>query len=262
MKSVDKSAPHRIRRRILELSCSAKSAHVGSALSCVELVYMLLRERVQKEGRLDKLILSKGHAAMALYATAEELSLIETRELDSYLADGTNLWGHPAMNGQFPFIDWSTGSLGHGLPVSAGFAYSRKKLGVSHRGLVAAILSDGECDEGTVWEAALFAGHHQLSNLLAFVDYNKIQSFGACEQVMRLEPFVDKWKAFGWDSVEIDGHDLEQVERILESKTSDKPRCVIAHTIKGKGLKSIENTLISHYRPISQEQIREFDREK
>jgi len=246
------------------MSCDAKSAHVGSALSCIEILYSLFRARSDKRPPVDKIILSKGHAAMALYATAAGFGELPESELENYLGDGTHLWGHPSRSARHPFIHWSTGSLGHGLPAATGLAYAKQRLKKEDAGLTAVVLSDGECDEGTNWESALFAGHHQLSRLLAVIDYNKIQSFGRCDDVLSLEPLADKWRAFGWKVLEADGHDVGQMGRLLveDIAASTSPVCLIAHTIKGKGIPAIENTLASHYKPITPEQLKGFADEK
>jgi len=253
-----------IRRQIMGLSHRAKSAHAGSSLSCVEILACLFQLKYSPQPMVDKLILSKGHAAMALYATAHSFGLLESKRLDEYLQNGTELWGHPSFHLKFPFIDWSTGSLGHGLPVATGFAYSAQNLHQNSKGLVAAILTDGECNEGSTWETALFAGHHKLKNLLAVIDYNKIQSFGRVSEVLELEPFANKWKAFGWDVVEVNGHDIEILVREMTSfaSSASKPKCILAHTVKGKGILEIENTLESHYLPITSTQLDNYKNEK
>jgi transketolase len=253
------------RARVLYLSNHAKSAHAGSALSCIEILVSLFHRRVNLKDALDKIILSKGHAAMALYATAEQFNLIDSDELDRYLTDGSALWGHPSMSSGFDWIDWSTGSLGHGLPAAVGFAYNRKilnpDLASSHsRHAVSVILSDGECNEGSNWEAILFAGHHHLSNLSVFIDYNKIQSLDHVDNVIRLEPFRQKFIDFGWDCLEIDGHSIDDLLKVWQDaeQIRTKPMCVICHTIKGKGVPDIEGTVLSHYRPVSEQQIEAF----
>ena len=197
-----------IRKRIFEVSNRSNSAHVGSCLSCVEMLAYLFHAKKENKYPIEKIILSKGHAAMALYSTVEKLGLLDPKHLDAYMENGTQLWGHPSKSDHFDFIDWSTGALGHGLPATVGFAYSAKILKKNTQSIFTCVVSDGECDEGSNWEAALFASHHKLSNLVAIIDYNKIQSFGFCEDIMNLEPFKDKWEAFGWDVQQIDGHDL------------------------------------------------------
>lgn len=241
-----------IRKTILEMSYYGKSAHVGSSLSCVEILNAIfaLRESHPSFGS-GKIILSKGHAAMALYAVAAEFGEIEGDFRKNYLKDASSLWGHPSMNPELAFIHWSTGSLGHGLPVMVGFAYETQELrNVASKHVV--VLSDGELNEGTNWEALLFAGHHKLKNLLAVVDYNKIQSFGFCNEVIGLEPLKSKFEAFGWECDEVNGHNLEEISQSLTCQLGDKPKIVIAHTIKGKGVAEYEGRLDSHYKPVNE----------
>jgi transketolase len=254
------SALKSIRSRVAHMSMQAKSAHVGSALSCIEIVFSLFQAKVNQAPPIEKVILSKGHAAMSLYANAEHFGWISGAALDRYLTDGSEVWGHPSRSGGHRFIDWSTGSLGHGLAAGTGFAYSRARLKTPGEGLVSVVLSDGECDEGSVWESVLFAGHHRLANLVAVVDYNQIQSFGRCEEVLTLEPLVDKWRSFRWNVTEVDGHDVIAMQKALKlaHTQSTSPTCLVAHTIKGKGIVDIENTLQSHYKPITAEQIATF----
>jgi transketolase len=200
--------------------------------------------------------MSKGHAAMALYAVAIEFGLLDKSVIETYLQNGSSLWGHPSMNADHEFIQWSTGSLGHALPVAVGKAYARENLKLADldSSKIAVVLSDGELDEGSNWEALLFAGHHRLRNLQVFIDYNKWQSFGRCEDVMSLEPLVTKFESFGWSVFEVDGHDSAQLRRLIaaESKVNQKPLCFIAHTIKAKGWGAMEDRLESHYRSVDQ----------
>ena len=158
----------------------------------------------------------------------------------------TVLWGHVTATPSVPAIDGSTGSLGHGLGLACGYAYGYRLN--AWPGRIFCVLSDGECNEGSLWEAALFAGHHRLNAVAAVVDYNKIQSLDRCEVVLGLEPFADKWLAFGWTVEEADGHDPEALNAAL-SGVPDGPRCVIAHTVKGKGIPRVEDTVASHYHP-------------
>lgn len=241
-----------VRKYIVTLSFKSKSAHVGSGLSCVEALVALFDLKYHTEGfKNSKIILSKGHAAMALYATAMAFKKLDLSIIDSYLKDGTYLWGHPSLNEKYEFIDWSTGSLGHGLPVGTGMALGKKIKKSEERVFV--VVSDGELDEGSNWEAILFAGHHKLDNLVCIVDYNKIQSFGRCDEVINLEPLKDKWTSFGWNVVDIDGHNLDDLRAGVTATSVGRPTVVIAHTIKGKGLAEYEDTVESHYKSITQE---------
>jgi transketolase len=243
-----------IRRHIVALSYKAQSAHLGSSLSCVEILATAFSARENISSFRDcRIIMSKGHAAMALYATAIAFGKLDASFIDSYLKDGSTLWGHPSVDPNHSFIDWSTGSLGHGLPVAIGQAYAQKNLLKTNRRTIV-VLSDGELDEGTNWEAVLFAGHHRLNHVTAIVDYNKIQSFGFCKDILDLEPLRAKFEAFNWDCVEVDGHHETQLTEFLQSAPlRSKPLMIIAHTVKGKGLAEIENTLESHYKPATEQ---------
>jgi transketolase len=195
----------------------------------------------------DRFILSKGHAGAGVYAVLAESGFFPIEELKTHYANGSRLSGHVSHKG-IPGVEISTGSLGHGLPIGTGMALAAKLDYASHRVFV--VLSDGECDEGSNWEAILFAAHHKLSNLIAIIDYNKLQSLAPVSETLALEPFADKWRAFGWDVVEVDGHDHEALAQILEHKPvlNAKPFCVIAHTTKGKGVSFMENSVLWHYR--------------
>lgn len=241
------------RRRVLSMSYRAKSAHLGSSLSVIEILDAAfsasnLRPANARAQDRDRIVFSKGHAAMAYYATLEQCGLVDPALLDDYLQEGTPLWGHVSLTASVPAIDASSGSLGHGLSLACGFALGhRLKRRDDLR--VFCILSDGECDEGATWEAALFAGARKLASLTAIVDYNHIQSLAATHDVLDLEPFADKWRSFGWEAQEVDGHDLVALRRALEAPSSGAPRVILAHTVKGKGVPRIENTVESHYRP-------------
>ena len=195
----------------------------------------------------DMLLLSKGHGCAALYATLAERGFADKKILEGFSVDGGSLWGHSTWK-TMPGIEASTGSLGHGLPMGVGMALAAKADGASSRIFV--ILGDGECDEGSVWEAAMLAGHRHLDNLVAIVDYNKIQSLGSVKEVLDLEPFAAKWRAFGWAAREINGHSHEEIISALSSIPFEpaKPSVVIAHTVKGKGVSFMENQLAWHYK--------------
>jgi len=195
----------------------------------------------------DRFILSKGHGCAAYYAVLAETGFFPLAWLDTFYQNGSRLAGHATHNG-VPGIEISTGSLGHGLSVATGMALAGKQDAQLWR--VFCLLSDGECDEGSNWEPILFAPQHHLDNLIAIVDYNKIQSLGTVKEVMNLEPFVDKWRAFGWAVREIDGHNLGEVEATLTCLPFEpgRPSCIIAHTVKGKGVSFMENKLLWHYR--------------
>jgi len=247
------SLAQRIRIQAAKMIHRARSSHLGSAFSMAELLAVLYTKTLRIDPKRpdwaerDRFVLSKGHACAALYAVLAERGFFPKEWLDDFYQDGTRLAGH-ATHAGVPGVELSTGSLGHGLAVACGMALAGKRDGSSYR--VFALLSDGECDEGSVWEAALFAPHHRLDNLIVLVDYNKIQSLGTVKEVLDLEPFAAKWEAFGWAVREIDGHDVKQIERVLTAIPCEpgKPTCIIAHTVKGKGVSFMENKLLWHYR--------------
>jgi transketolase len=193
----------------------------------------------------DRFILSKGHAGAAVYATLAETGFFPVEMLETHCQDGSALSGHVSHKG-IPGVELSTGSLGHGLSVAAGIAYSLKLRGAPNR--VFCLLSDGECDEGSNWEAILFAAHHKLDNLVAIVDYNKIQSLAAVSQTLELEPFADKLRSFSWEVRETDGHDHDALRRGFARAGGGRPLAVIAHTTKGRGVSFMENSVLWHYR--------------
>lgn len=244
---------HTIRCHVVDMIERAGSSHVGSNLSMAEILAVLYGSILNVDPKCpdkndrDRLILSKGHACAGLYAVLAEQGFFPKDWLDSFYVEGAKLPGHATAKG-IPGIEISTGSLGHGFPMATGMALAGKRDAQPYR--VFCILSDGECDEGSNWEAALFAPHHQLDNLVAIIDFNKIQSLGDVEDVLSLEPFADKWRSFGWHVVEVDGHDVDALAKALEPlpQVPGKPTCVIAHTIKGKGVSFMENNLLWHYR--------------
>jgi transketolase len=241
-----------IRKRIAELSFYAKSAHFGSSLSCIEILDAILRvanihpENLTAADR-DRLIVSKGHAAMGVYATLEAHGLLSSALLSDYLGEGTALWGHVTRTVAAPIIDASTGALGHGLGLALGYAQAYRLKALP--GTVYCVLSDGELDEGSTWEAVLFAGARHFDNLVAMVDYNKIQSLDRVDNVFPLEPLLEKWRAFRWEAERVDGHDSDALLQAISRRTKGKPHVILADTIKGKGVSRIENTVESHYRP-------------
>lgn len=241
------------RRRVIRMSHEANSAHLGSSLSCIEILDAVfsssnITAATAADAARDRVVMSKGHAAMAYYATLEQHGMVEAERLDRYLKNDTALWGHVTLTPAVAAIDACSGSLGHGLPIASGFALAHR-LRRQEGNRVFAILSDGECDEGSTWEAVLFAGARWLDRLVAIVDYNHIQSIGKTAEVMDLEPFADKWRAFGWDAVEVDGHDWRALMAALATPAAGRPRVILAHTVKGKGIPRIENTVASHYKP-------------
>lgn len=252
----------RIRLHALRMTSIGGSAHIGSVLSMADIMAVLyggvLHVRPAEPGwpDRDRFILSKGHAGAGVYAALAERGFFATELLDRHYSNGSVLSGHVSHKG-VPGVEISTGSLGHGLGLGCGMAYAARLQGRTHRVFV--LLSDGECDEGSNWEAILFAGHHQLGRLVVVVDYNQIQSLKSTEETLGLEPFADKWRAFRWEVVEVDGHDHGSLAHALDHDPgpSAPPRCVIARTIKGKGVSFMEHSVLWHYRTAREE---EFDR--
>jgi len=242
----------KIRAHVLRMIHRAHSSHVGTSLSMADLLAVLYAGVLRVDPSRpdwpdrDRFILSKGHGGAAVYAVLAEQGFFPREWLDTYYLDGSHLAGHITHYG-VPGVEVSTGSLGHGLSLGCGMALAGKHDKQSYRVFV--LLSDGECDEGSTWEAALFAPHHQLDNIIAIVDYNKIQSIGMVKEVLDLEPLADKWQAFGWAVQEIDGHDFKQIEEALLSVPfkPGRPSCIIAHTVKGKGVSFMENQIAWHY---------------
>lgn len=249
-----------IRAHALRMVHATKASHIGSCLSMADLLAVLYGRVLSIDParpnwpERDRFILSKGHGTAILYAALAERGFFQKEWLETYCQDGSKLAGHATRHG-IPGIEISTGSLGHGLPVGCGMALAGKRECKSYRVFV--ILSDGELDEGSNWEAILFAPQHQLDNLTAIVDYNKLQSFGTVTDVMELAPLTEKWRAFRWAAREIDGHDHAQIESALNSIPFEpgKPSVIIAHTVKGKGVSFMENKLEWHYKSPNDEQL-------
>ena len=239
-----------VRIGIIEGVYSAKAGHPGGSLSCADiLTYLYFKEmnidpqNPQKADR-DRLVLSKGHAAPALYSVLANRGYFEVEELKTLRHIDSRLQGHPDMK-HIPGVDMSSGSLGQGISAAVGMALSSKHFGENYR--VFTILGDGECEEGQVWEAAMFAANKGLSNLTAFVDFNNLQIDGTCDEVNTPAPLDEKFKAFGWDVEIIDGHDFCAIEKALNNaKASSKPYCIIANTVKGKGVSYMENVVGWH----------------
>lgn len=242
------------------MTSAGGSSHIASCFSIADILAVLygtiLRVRPEdpKDAERDRFILSKGHAGAAVYATLAEKGFFPIDRLKGHYQDGSDLSGHVSHK-NIPGVELSTGSLGHGLSVGAGMALSAKKLNEPQRVFV--LLSDGECDEGSNWEAILFAAHHQLDNLVAIVDYNKIQSLAPVSETLALEPFAEKWRSFGWSVKEIDGHSHREILVEFQSVplTPRRPTCFIAHTTKGKGVSFMENSVLWHYRTAKDEEF-------
>jgi transketolase len=272
----------KVRRDILSMSYTAKSAHMGGSLSVVEILVVLYgrvmhaHPKDPRHAMRDRLVFSKAHDAKALYATLCAYGFFPKQVLKGYEQDGGKLPGH-TVKGCVPGVEISAGSLGHGLSIAAGMAWA---LNMKHQSVggvnaskkknsdasdvltprVYAVLSDGECDEGSTWEAALFTGHHKLGNLTVIVDCNGIQGYGRVEDVLNLEPFADKWRAFGFETSVVDGHSFDELIRVLK-KTYKKPHVVLAKTVKGYGgPKQYINTIESQYKSPTEEEYKEFVR--
>jgi len=248
-----------IRRKIFRMICKAGGGHIAPAFSIAELMTVLyfrilkIDKQNPSDPDRDRFILSKGHACAALYATLVQAGLASAEHLDLFCQQGGELGGHPDC-GAIPGIEATTGSLGHGLGLAAGIALAGRMDQKDYR--VYTIMGDGECQEGSVWEAALFAAHHGLDRLTAIIDYNKLQAIDPIKDVLGLEPFKEKWASFNWAVKECDGHDLAGLEKVLQQTPFEKgkPSLLIAHTIKGKGISFMENVPIWHYRvPVGEE---------
>lgn len=248
----------RIRRHIIEMTYNTgkTGAHLGGSLSIVELLACLYSGLIKYRSdepeweERDRVILSKGHAAMALYAAMAEAGIIKEECLDSFKKDGSLLGGHPSLNG-LPGIEFASGSLGQGLSLGVGTSLALKKKSINSR--VYVFLGDGECNEGAVWEAALSASHYNLNNLVAVVDINKIQYDGYTDDIMNMRPFENKWKDFGWETESIDGHNIEEILKAYNT-VSDKPLVILAQTIKGKGISFMEDNWKFHNSSLAKEQ--------
>jgi len=251
------SYARQVRLRVLELCHHKQTSHIGSAFSVADILAVLygrilnIHPTRPNAPERDRFFYSKGHACTALYAMLELRGFFVGHDLLAEFAEnGSYFTSH--VNHHLPGIDLSTGSLGHALGVACGSALAAKRR--NRQGSVFAVLSDGELDEGSNWEAILFAAHHRLDNLVCIIDYNKIQSFGSVAEVMELEPLVDKFHAFNWNVEEVNGHDICALTTLLKDlkhSRQGRPKCVIAHTIKGKGVSFMENDLAWHYRPPS-----------
>lgn len=241
----------RIRRHGIEMTHLSRGSHIGAVLSIADIVAVLYNDVMSifpqdpKNDFRDRFILSKGHAGAAVYAALAEKGFFDVNELSTHYSDGSKLSGHVSHK-NVPGVELSTGSLGHGISVGAGMAIAAKRDHKDHR--VYVIIGDGECDEGSVWEAALFANHYRLSNFIVIIDHNKMQSLDLCENTIELIDLAAKWKAFGWDVTEVDGHDHDQLRKALSQSEGQKPKCIIAHTVKGKGISFMENQVLWHYR--------------
>ena len=255
----------RVRAQVVQMSHETGAPHLGSALSCVDLLvaayfaWLDVAPETAADVNRDRLILSKGHAAAALYATLAEAGFFPRSWLDGYARDGGRL-PEQMSPGCAPGVEAATGSLGHGLSLALGMALAGRIHGQTYR--VAAILSDGECQEGSVWEAAMFAAAQKVDHLTAIIDYNKWQATGRSNEVMALAPLAGKWSAFGWRVVEVDGHDIAAIVQAMNEEPRDgRPRAIVAHTVKGKGVSFMEDDNNWHYRIPTAEEVLQARRE-
>lgn len=242
-----------IRRHGIEMTHISHGSHIGAILSVADIVAVLYNdvanispENLKDENR-DRIILSKGHAGAAIYAALAEKGFFDRAELKTHYADGSRLSGHVSHKG-VPGVEFSTGSLGHGACVAAGMALNAKLDKKPY--YTYAIVGDGECDEGSIWEMALFANQFKLNQFVVIVDHNKMQSLDFCENTLSLAPFAEKWKAFGWNVLDIDGHNHDELRAALNAakQSTDKPTVIIANTVKGKGISFMEFDILWHYR--------------
>ena len=243
---------NKVRNHVVDMTSRGNSSHVGSALSIVDILSVLYCEIMNYDAKnpylkeRDRFILSKGHAGAAVYATLAEAGFFDSSELLNHYQNGSKFSGHVSHKG-IPGVEISTGSLGHGLGIGVGMAFQCKRKNINNRVFV--LLSDGELDEGSNWEAFLFASHHKLSNLIAIIDYNKLQSLTSVKETINLEPLKEKFIAFGCNVLEVDGHNhLELIKAFKKAKESKVPSIIICHTIKGKGISFMENSVLWHYR--------------
>lgn len=248
-----------IRKKIFQIAYFAGGGHMGAAFSMADIISVLYFDNVLRydaakpewEER-DKFILSKGHACYALYAALARAGYFLEEELRNVGKPGSAFGGHPKMH-DIPGVEASTGALGHGLAFAIGAAYASKAdCKQSH---VYVVLGDGECQEGSIWEGALSAPTLELDNLTVIVDHNKLQAMDELEQIVHMKPFADKWKAFGWNVVEIDGHRCPEIKTALLTRRKGQPTLVVANTIKGKGVSFMENDPIWHYRMPNEQEL-------
>lgn len=248
-----------IRKSIVNMSARSFASHSGTALSTVDILTVLYFKVMNVDPQnpslniRDKFILSKGHGSSALYATLAEKGYFPKTLLDGFYIDGGKLPGHLDKDA-VPGVEVSSGSLGHGLSIGLGMALANKIDNLT--GHIYVMCGDGELNEGSVWEAIMFAPQKQLNNLTMIVDYNKLQGFGKTNDVINLEPLKEKLESFNWDVIEIDGHDYEQIENALIKNTLN-PKAIIAHTIKGKGVSYMENEFVWHYKSPNEEQLKQ-----
>ena len=245
-----------LKKKILEISFNKKTHHIGSCLSCVDILTVLyfkfMKINKTKIIQNDKFIMSKGHAALIYYLVLVKKNFFSEKFLlKEYLTDKGKFGGHPDVNSLLG-IDFCSGSLGNGMSVASGMAYSFKKDKKNNKVFV--LIGDGECNEGIIWESAMFSAQHKLDNLYVILDYNKLQGFGSTKNIINLDPVKSKFKSFNWNVIESNGHDIDSLIKSLNflKKNKHKPNLLIAHTVKGKSVKFMENKFESHYQVLSE----------
>ena len=250
-----------IRIRTVQTSAEARIPHLGSCLSCVELLTVLYWKELKINTKIpdfedrDRFILSKGHGAPVLFQVLAERGFFPVERLDEFGQPGSVFHEHPPKPGYIPGVEAATGSLGHGLPMALGMAIAQRIKGSKGRSY--ALLSDGECNEGSIWEAAMMAAGQSVDHLTAIIDYNKWQATGRSKEVLALEPLAAKWESFGWHTQEINGHNIDEICSALNHARTekDKPSMIIAHTVKGKGISFMEDDNNWHYRTPNAEEL-------
>ncbi len=247
-----------LKRKILKISLKKKTHHIGSCLSCVDILtvlyFKIMRINKNNSKSNDKFIMSKGHAALTYYlALMKKKFFTEKFLLKEYLSNNGKLGGHPDTNASLG-IDFCSGSLGNGLSVASGMAYTLKKDKKKNKVFV--LIGDGECNEGIIWESALFSAQHKLDNLYVILDYNKLQGFGSTKNIIDLDPLKLKFKSFNWNVLETNGHNIQLLVKSFNilKKKKNKPNLLIANTVKGKSVKFMENKFESHYQVLSEKE--------
>jgi len=258
LENSSKSLAKRIRVNSLEMVHKAKASHIGSALSIADIVAVLYSEIMKfnpnndVDPNRDRFILSKGHACVSVYSALYEIGFISKQEILTYGDDSSWLMNH--ISHKVTGVEFSTGALGHGLPVAVGKALAAKIGNKTWRTFV--LLSDGEMDEGSNWEALMFASHHALSNLTAIIDYNKLQSLDSVSSTLGLEPLKEKLESFGCNVCQVDGHNHNALKEALTRQHSKKPTIIVANTVKGKGVSFMENEVLWHYKNPNNEELK------
>jgi transketolase len=243
-----------VRFNIINQTFLKKSGHLGGALSCTDILVNIFNNYIFKNKK-NKFILSKGHCALSLYSVLYQAKKLSKKDYETFANQGSFFGEHPSPKINSKYINFSTGSLGHGLSFGSGMAFSR--ILNKQNGYIFVLMSDGEMNSGTIWEAAMLSSKLNLKNLIAIVDYNKFQATGKSDEIMNIKPLFKKWKSFGWEVLECDGNNHKSLNLSLKKilKFSEKPKMLIAHTIKGKGVDFMENDNNWHYRSPTKEEL-------